>query len=222
MRRYFRPITLLCLGIGLLLNLFIGYGQPFKTTGAATCPIAVVNTSHKLKGTAQTALHPTQPEVSNVSFAQSEFDYTLEVATDIATLFLFHPDDLAHRRDDPLDWWIYDFAINKEFAEGRLIEVSGWGDGRYVIRLTNAGLTEQERQHVVDSQTFRLQVRHGQLYIDGGSALPNGGDRLPGEQYESSLPVEYNPAQSAILSMEFQLVLGGISNSRPSSIKVSR
>jgi hypothetical protein len=40
------------------------------------------------------------------------------VGTDIATWFLFHPDDLAHRLQDPAEWCWHEFAISKEFASG--------------------------------------------------------------------------------------------------------
>lgn len=99
-------------------------------------------------------------------------DKTLSVGTDVATWFLFHPNDLAHRRADPYDWWSYDFAIFKEFAAGTLVAVCTGGDGNSRVRFTNVGLTERELTYAVSSVDFRLQVKHQSLYLDGGYVLP--------------------------------------------------
>jgi len=99
-------------------------------------------------------------------------DVSRRVGTDVATWFLFHPDDLAHRRDDPLDWWAYDFAVRKEFAAGALVAVETGSDGGYTVRCTDGSLSEREGRYRVAVCTFRLRVRHGRLYLDGGDALP--------------------------------------------------
>lgn len=99
-------------------------------------------------------------------------DKTLSVGTDVAAWFLFHPNDLAHRRADPLNWWAYDFAIFKEFAAGTLVAVCTGGDGNSRVRFTNVGLTERESTYAVSSADFRLQVKHQSLYLDGGDVLP--------------------------------------------------
>jgi len=101
-----------------------------------------------------------------------ELDKTLSVGTDVAAWFLFHPDDLAHRRADPLNWWGYDFAIFKEFAAGTLVAVNTRADGNSTVRFTNVGLTERELTYAVSSADFRLQVKHQSLYLDGGDVLP--------------------------------------------------
>jgi hypothetical protein len=95
------------------------------------------------------------------------------VGTDSASWFLFHPDDLAHRNQDPIDWCSYDFAVRKEFAAGTLVGVTTGGDGGFKVRLTDQELTEREKQYAVKSQSFRLRIRHGRVLIDGGYILPS-------------------------------------------------
>jgi hypothetical protein len=101
-----------------------------------------------------------------------ELDKRLSVGTDVAAWFLFHPNDLAHRRADPDSWWTYDFAIFKEFAAGTLVAVRTGRDGNSTVRFTNVGLTERELTYAVSSADFRLQVKHQSLYLDGGYVLP--------------------------------------------------
>jgi hypothetical protein len=168
MRRYFRPQLLLWLTLGLLLSLLIWGNQFFEGPEMVNRLMEVV--------------------------AQPAMNRTLVVGTDTASIFLYHPDDLAHRRDDPPGWCYYDFAIRKEFAAGNVIGFSTGGDSGFPVRLTTGGLTEAERQHVVGSQTYRLLVRHGRLYLDGGYTLPDGGYRLPGGRIElPPAPPEYDP-----------------------------
>jgi len=93
----------------------------------------------------------------------------------VAAWFLFHPDDLAHRADDPLDWWSHDFAIAREFSAGRLIAVGTGSDGGYTVRFTDGGLSPREETYALDARVFRLRVRHGRLYVDGGDGLPYEG-----------------------------------------------
>jgi ATP-dependent protease La (LON) substrate-binding domain len=102
------------------------------------------------------------------------FDTTLCVGTDEAAWYLYHPDDLAHRNKAPSAWPSFPFAVHKEFAEGNLITLRTGSDGGHLIRFTNGELTESEKQRWVDSQTFRIEVRHGCLYLDGGDSIPNG------------------------------------------------
>ena len=56
-------------------------------------------------------------------------DRTVTVGTDVANLFLFHPDDLKHREVAPSDWAYTDFACGREFNEGNLIAFRTGGDG---------------------------------------------------------------------------------------------
>jgi hypothetical protein len=96
----------------------------------------------------------------------------LWVESEGAGWYLFHPDDLAHRQDDPMDWPSHDFAIRKEFAAGTLIAIDTGADAGWFVRFTDEGLTDQERSHLLASVGFRLWVRHGCLCLDGGDALP--------------------------------------------------
>ncbi len=102
-------------------------------------------------------------------------DTTRSVGTDVAAWFLFHPDDLAHRADDPLDWWAHDFAVAREFLAGTLVAVETGADGGYTVRLTDGGLSPREETYALAARVFRLRVRHGRLYVDGGDGLPYEG-----------------------------------------------
>jgi len=105
--------------------------------------------------------------------ASSAFSKIFIIGTDVATWFIFHPDDLVHRKDDPINWWDHDFAIRKELSTGTLVAVSTGGDGGYKIRVTDGSLTECERKYARHAKKFRLRVKHGRLYLDGGYALPS-------------------------------------------------
>jgi hypothetical protein len=105
-------------------------------------------------------------------------DVTLHVSTDIASWFLYHPEDLKHRVDGPMDWFFYDFASRREFSEGNWVGVETGAEGSYTVRFTSAGLTEREKRYVVGTQTFRLNVRHGRVYLDGGGSLPGSDPKL--------------------------------------------
>jgi hypothetical protein len=102
-----------------------------------------------------------------------ELDKTLSVGTDVATWFLFHPDDLAHRQDDAHDWWNHNFAVSKEFAAGRLIAVGTGKDGTSRVHFTNQGLMERDRTYATKPIEFPLRVRRDRLYLDGGLVLPS-------------------------------------------------
>ena len=113
------------------------------------------------------------PETNLIQNPVSPLNEIRIVGTDSASWFLFYPDDLKHRDQDPINWWSYDFAIKSEFTAGTMIGVTTGGDGSFSVRLTDEGLTEREKKHTVKSQTFRLKVRHNRLLIDGGYVLPS-------------------------------------------------
>jgi hypothetical protein len=100
---------------------------------------------------------------------------TILLGTDVGAFVLFHPDDLAHRAQDPLDWYCYDFAYGRESAAGRLIAFGTGSDGGHVIRLTTGDLTPAEVAHACPSWSFPLIVRHGRILLDDTDALPGGG-----------------------------------------------
>jgi len=96
---------------------------------------------------------------------------TLMVGTDVAAWFLFDPQALAHREQDPCDWWTHDFAIRKELAAGNLLAVDTGSDGGFKVRFSTEGLSDRERAYVRYSREFRLRTLSGKLYFDGGYAL---------------------------------------------------
>jgi Family of unknown function (DUF6386) len=98
---------------------------------------------------------------------------TVRLGTDVAALVLFHPDDLAHRQNDPVAWYGYDFAFSRESARGRLVAFGTGSDGTYEVRITTGLLTPQEITCACPSRSFPLVVRHGRLLLDNTDALPS-------------------------------------------------
>jgi hypothetical protein len=101
------------------------------------------------------------------------FDRTLYLGTDIASFYLFHPDDLAHRATSPLGWETCGFACRKEFEAGRLVGWSTGSDGGYGFRLTDGELTQREVTYRGCSWDFRLGVQHNRVMLDNGDCIPN-------------------------------------------------
>ncbi|WP_026869084.1 hypothetical protein [Inquilinus limosus] len=96
----------------------------------------------------------------------------IAIGTDVAAFVLFHPDDLAHRKDDPIAWYAYGFAWQRESRAGRLVAFGTGADGGYGLRLTTEGLTAAEAPLACQSWSFPLAVRHGRILLDNTDALP--------------------------------------------------
>jgi hypothetical protein len=112
--------------------------------------------------------------------AVEKVDRTVVVATDVAAYYLFHPDDLAHRRTAPAGWTGDDFACGAEFAAGNLVAVDTGGDGGAALRVTNGELSPREKARATGSWAFRYRVRHGRVLLDGGLHVPgDGADKGP-------------------------------------------
>lgn len=99
-------------------------------------------------------------------------DAQVNIGTDVAALFLFHPEDLAHRAHAPIAWYGYDFAYRRESSAGRMVAWSTGSDGGYLVRLTTGSLTEAERPRASAGFAFPLVVRHGRIFVDNGDGLP--------------------------------------------------
>lgn len=99
-------------------------------------------------------------------------EFYAEIGTDVATLVLFHPDDLKHRHDNPIAWYSYDFAYARESRAGALV---GWitgSDGGYGVRMTQGALTDKEKAAECKGWTYPYRVRHGRVLLDNTDALP--------------------------------------------------
>lgn len=105
----------------------------------------------------------------------------VSIGTDVATLLLFHPADLAHREHSPLGWYGYDFAYRRESSAGRLIAWSTGADGGYLVRLTSGPLTAAEQERARDKCDFPLIVRHGRVFLDNSDGLPGDGQMADAE-----------------------------------------
>lgn len=99
-------------------------------------------------------------------------DQTIEIATDVAGLLIFHPDDLAYRATDPIAWYAYAFAYRKESTAGRLIGFGTGSDGDFLVRLTMDQPTETEAKFAGARWSYPLIVRHGKVYLDNTDGLP--------------------------------------------------
>lgn len=114
---------------------------------------------------------------------------TVELATRAAysAVLVFHPDDVAHRRDNPAYWPRESFAYGPEAADGRILAFTG-ETLRGVVRLTTDALSEREQRWRGHPWTFRYRVRHGKVfvgtedslrYVDVGEPFPIYAKLLP-------------------------------------------
>lgn len=106
------------------------------------------------------------------------------IGTDTASIYLYHPDDLAHRLKSPDGWERYGFACGKELAAGRLVLFSTGGDGGYDLRFTTGALTAREKKMQVGSWDYRLRVTRGKACVDGGYHVPNVDFKEPKKEYD--------------------------------------
>ena len=112
--------------------------------------------------------------------AKFELNRLIESGTSLSSVFLFHPNDLEHRRSSPMCWYHDDFSCMKEFQVGNMVCISC--DGAHTFRVTTGDLTDRERNWLARSWDYRLDVRHGRVLIDGGELVPE--DTLPPEDFE--------------------------------------
>src|SRR5262245_12900267 len=100
-----------------------------------------------------------------------EWDKLYKLGTDVAGFVFFHPARLAHRKDDPIDWWGDDCA--EEFRAGRLIAFCTGSDGTFTLKFVRRPLTPAEEKVLVVKKCFRYDVRDGRLYWDNTNCLPS-------------------------------------------------
>lgn len=96
----------------------------------------------------------------------------IRLATDVAHIVLFHPDDLVHAEHWPIAWYAESFIYPVESAAGRLIAWCTGSDGVFKLRLTTGELTARERAFSGPSFVFPYRVRHGRVFIDNSDGLP--------------------------------------------------
>ncbi|MFN7054613.1 hypothetical protein [Hyphomonas sp.] len=98
-------------------------------------------------------------------------DKTLMVATDVATLALFDPGELAHTAGWPFSWFGDAFAFEPECAAGRLVAWSTGSDGSFKLRVTTGALTAREAAYASPEWEFPYTVHHGRVMVAGIDAL---------------------------------------------------
>ncbi len=95
------------------------------------------------------------------------------VHTDNAMITLLDPFDLAHHEAEPIDWFMYDFAIEDDLQTGRFAAILTERPGDYKVRLTTGPLTESERAVAGAQAVLRLRVIGRRLLLSGGDAWPS-------------------------------------------------
>ena len=93
----------------------------------------------------------------------------MRVQADAAGWALFHPADVGADADGA----VVPVALAARLALGDMVVVSAPGAQPVRVRLTGAELSEDEERDRGESATFRLDVRHGRLFL-GPGALASG------------------------------------------------
>jgi hypothetical protein len=102
----------------------------------------------------------------------TEHSITKIVPTDVATILLFHPDELEHTSDWPVGWYSVGPAWRTESTAGRLVAWNTGNDGGFKVRLTTGELTTREQAYVRQSWVFGYTVRLGRVFLDNSDTLP--------------------------------------------------
>ena len=121
---------------------------------------------------------PNQPPPSN-KVTTGTWSRSMMMGTDVATLLIFHPDDMGHTEEWPLGWYAEGAIWRVESAAGRLVAWCTGGDGGWKLRLTDGDLTAAERAFAGPSWTFPL-TSNGRVLIDNSDHLP--ADSEPGRE----------------------------------------
>ena len=100
-----------------------------------------------------------------------EWDRLYKLGTDVAGFVLFHPARLAHRKGDPLGWWMDHFE--EEFRAGRLVAFCTGSDGTFTLKFVRRPLTTAEKRVLVAKESFRYDVQDGRLFWDNTNCLPS-------------------------------------------------
>lgn len=108
-------------------------------------------------------------EEYSVSRQMPKIERMIRVGTDWSAFYLFHPEDLAHRKASHPKWLS---NCAEEMASGSLVTFKTGGDGGFSFRITSGKLTKREHEHRCCGWDFRVAVRHGQLFLDGGDYIP--------------------------------------------------
>jgi hypothetical protein len=156
---------------------------------------------------------PASPIVAQAESKVTSQSFQLDVYRNYETIIVFHPDDIVHRQDNPLNWLNQTFAYGSDAAEGRIVGFNSeyWGP---FIRLTTEDLNEREQKWKGGSWTFRYKVRHGKVFagtaenleyidlplLDGKlKLLPENGFELANGFYAVTVyPIEWRSEPGAL------------------------
>ena len=100
---------------------------------------------------------------------------TFEVLTNTATIAIFDPAALEHRRNDRDDWFAIARNQREEMSRGRLVLVPMEMDGRYRVRVTSGDLGDDEKKRLVSSyDSSWIQVTDNRVCCASPENLPGG------------------------------------------------
>jgi len=123
--------------------------------------------------------------------ASHSLERTLTLHGDTGAFALFHPDDLAHHGGEPQRWPWLAFSVQPDLEAGRLVCFESTLEGPVRFRVTQGGLTAREKRWKHGAWTFRLEVTHGRVLLDGAERLPHGErpEPLPPDEDPRWLPI---------------------------------
>lgn len=90
-------------------------------------------------------------------------------STDTATVVLFDPEAVEHRKKDRADWWSNPFEELEELNAGNLVLFDLAQDGEYVTKIvTESGVK-------LPATCAKLKCISGSIHVGPGETLPGGG-----------------------------------------------
>ncbi|PKN55810.1 MAG: hypothetical protein CVU56_19370 [Deltaproteobacteria bacterium HGW-Deltaproteobacteria-14] len=141
-------------------------------------------------------------------------DRTMRVTADAEGWALFHPADLS---PDP-DLAVVPTDITAHLALGDLVCVQEEVERAVRVRLTGGDLTEDEEPLRGQSVTFRLDVRHGRLFLGpGGLATGNQFD----DKVEYADPAQWVDVPNGLFAAVVTAVGGGEGGERAYVVQLS-
>jgi len=101
---------------------------------------------------------------------------THAISCPTATLVVFDPHRLRHRRAEP-EWFVSADQLRAEVGAGSVIAVHAPMGGVYSVRATRTDLRAAERPHVVGELRSRIEVDNGEIFVGDLGSLPSATPR---------------------------------------------
>lgn len=117
--------------------------------------------------------------------AKFQLEHRVTLGTDVASFFLYHPDDFPGNPGRPLECLNNEVAWKKE--AGKVIAFCTGSDGAYTFRLTRGSLTKREQRWRSCSAEFLYTVHHGKVVLDSGFNTRSFSFDIPNGHYRVTL-----------------------------------